>query len=236
MRVYVTTSDKYHKALAGFCHLTTKYWPEVEVVVVGFAEPRFALPPKFSFMSLGDQADFPVNMWSDALLLLMTRIKDSHFILMLEDYYLLRKVDHAGVEHLFDYATKHPEVARLDLTADRLYAGGVDLNYGVTGHFDLVKSKEDSPYHLSLMAGVWSKQWLRKVIIPGETPWDIEISGTPRLQKLSKEDGAIVLGTKQIPLRYTLAHRGGNSAELLTGEILNKEDAEAVVTIWKGML
>ena len=52
-----------------------------------------------------------------------------------------------------------------------------------------------------------------RFLIPGESPWAVELSGTPRVAAAADE--VIVLGTRNMPLRHILAHRRGDPSELL---------------------
>lgn len=228
-RVVVMTSDKYIKALRPFAYLFNKYWSsDIQVVVAGFTPPDFDLPDNFVFLSLGKFEDFPINKWSDALIKVCDTLEDDVFVLMLEDYWLIRGVDLRGVSILADYARQFSYVLKIDLCADRLYAGGVS-DYGHVGHLDLVKSHPESAYHMSLMTGLWRKDRLREVLVPSWTPWDVEISGTSHLRHLSvRQDGTermIVIGTKQWPVKHTLAFRGGDVGRLLLDDI-HKEDID----------
>lgn len=224
-KVYVMTSDGYLNILKSYAYLFNRYWSKrQQVVVAGYAAPEFDLPSNFSFISLGNQRDYPVNRWSDGLIKLLNQIDDSHFILMLEDYLITRHVDTEAVQILYDYARQFTYTVRVDLTGDRLYAFGVDLNYGTVNRLDLIKSMPGSPYHMSMMTAIWNRELLLKVLVPGETPWDLEIRGTPRL---SHEQDMLVIGTRQWPVKHTLAFRGGDSGKLLLDEV-NPADVEAL--------
>lgn len=224
MRVFVLTSDRYLAALRPFAHLFCKYWsPEQPVVVGGFTPPSFRLPDNFSFYSIGSFEEYPVNRWSDAARAFVEAMGDEAFVLMLEDYWLTRQVDTRAVRILYDYALQFRYVAKIDLCGDRLYAHGADLNYGTVGHLDLVKSMPGSPYHFSLMTGIWRAEHLVRHLQPGWTPWDCEIIGTTHL---SHDQDVIVLGTRQWPARHTLAFRAGEPGTLDVSEVNPADVAE----------
>lgn len=215
MRVVVLTSDKYLASVRPFAHLFNRYWSPLQpVTVAGFTPPTFALPENFHFHTIGAFADYPVTRWSDALLALLDQIDDAVVTLMLEDYWLTRPVNVEAVAMLDAYAQQFGYVARIDLTTDRLYAAGA-TDYGRCGYLDLIRSDPASAYHMSMMAGVWRVEHLRRVLIPGETPWQVEIMGTQRLAQLHD---VLVLGTRQYPVRYILAHRGGDPGTVSFGE------------------
>lgn len=228
MRVYVLTSDKYLDALRPFCWLFNKYWSDAQpVTVVGFTPPTFALPDNFDFLSLGAFSDYPVGRWSDALLKLLHLVPDEPMVIMLEDYWLTRPVYVEGVRMLYDYCRQFQYVCRLDLTGDRLHAAGAAL-YNQCGHLHLVWSDPESQYHMSLMTALWNPRHLQRVLVPGETPWQVELEGTPRLRAL--KDEMIVLGTREWPVKHTLAFRGGDNQTLLLDE-LAPEDVAALTDL-----
>lgn len=222
------TSDKYLSTLRPFAYLFNKYWsPAQAVLVAGFTPPAFTLPDNFAFHSIGKYEDYPITHWSDALIRLLESIGDEAFVLMLEDYWLIRPVNIASVEAVYDYCRQFRYVVRFDLTTDREYSYGPHYpgdipDYGYLGHLDLVPSDPTKQYHMSFMTAMWRRDNLLKVLVPNETPWQVEIDGTDRLAKMSD---LLVLGTRQNPVRHAMhVHRGGepdqwNTAELYAGDI-----------------
>jgi hypothetical protein len=215
-RVFLTTSDKYLPALRPMAWLMNRYWrPVPEVVVMGFGLPEFDLPENWTFATLGKQEKYPFDKWSNALIDFLTEVPDEVFLLMLEDMWPVRKVDTEALDILYRYMIQFEYVAKMDLCGDRLYALGMQP-YGYVGRLDLIKSMPGSPYHLSLMPGFWRKKHLLKALIPNESPHQLELQGTTRLSHMQD---LLVLGTRQWPLRITLALRGADSTRLLTDEI-----------------
>lgn len=222
--VYVMTSDKYLHAIQAFSWLFNKHWgPDQRVQVVGFAQPDFEMPDNFSFMSLGPQAKYPWEKWSNGVLDLMETIPgDAIFTLMLEDYWLVRGVDVEAVGMLYGYMCEDDSVLKVDLCADRLYAANM-TDFGSLGRLDLIKSCPESPYHMSMMTGLWRKSNLQKSFVPNESPHDVEITGTSRLAGIKELQ---VIGTRQWPVRHILAFRGGNPKATLVGGLHEDDIAE----------
>lgn len=221
-RIVVTTCDKYLEALRAFSFLLNKYWMPVppDVVVLGFKPPDFKLPDNFEFVSVGKFSDYPVDRWSDQLKVGLEMIPDEVFIFMLEDMWIIRQVYTDVVDMAYDYMIQFQYTARLDLTGDRWNAfdsqGRRPQFYGKLGPYDLVISSIYSQYHMSTMPAFWRKRHLQRVLIPGETPWQVELQGTPRLAAM---EDVIVIGTNAWPIRNTLAFRGGNVGSLLLDEV-----------------
>lgn len=235
-RILCMTSDKYIKAVMPFMYLVNKYWkPNPDVLVAGFTPPDFELPANAEFYSIGEFADYPVNKWTNALHKVLTHIDDEIVVLMLEDYWLTRPVNTAVVQIMYDYMMQFKNVIKVDLRADRLYAHSADKKYGNAGYVDLVKSMPGSPYHMSLMTGLWRVEHLIKVIQPGQTPWDVEIHGTP---VLSHMQDLMVLGTRQNPVEHALAFRSGEHQQLLLDELpshdIEEMEALGYLSPWTG--
>jgi hypothetical protein len=216
-RILMPTCDKYISAVKPFAFLLKKYWPNhPDVVVGGFSTPEFDMPDGFSFISLGPQEMFPIERWSDQIYNFLSSVPDEVFVFMLEDMWIIEPVKADIVQMAFDYMVQFEYVARFDLTGDRLHAGDARF-YGKLGSVDLIWSNPDGQYHLSTMPGLWRKKHLLKVLIPNETPWQLELEGTPRLGNL--KESLIVLGTNAWPVRNTLAFRGGDVNKLLLDEV-----------------
>jgi hypothetical protein len=187
------------------------------VMVVGFRFPDFDLPKNFNFYSLAP-ADPGPQFWSDQLIEALSSIEDEHIVIMLEDYWLCRGVDHRGVETLHEYCKLHPEVIRMDLTSDRLYAGGMqDIDY--YGCYDIVETKEGTPYQMSLQAAIWNRKKLLSVLHPGLTPWEVELQTEIKAPLR-------VLGTRQFPIRYANMFNSGKPGMVLNLEQIPKEHTD----------
>jgi len=196
------------------------------VTVAGFTAPEFDLPSNFTFYSIGDFSEYPVGCWSDALIDLLNHFSNiNSFCLMLEDYWLTRPVNTAAVSILYSYMEQFRYVLKMCLTGDRLYSAEM-TPYGNVSYIDLILSSPQSQYQMSMMAGLWSRELLLSVLVPGETPWEVELNGTPRVRE--RKDDLIVLGTRQWPIRHTLALRGGDNATYLFDEISTGDIEELI--------
>lgn len=218
LNIVVMTSDKQIHAIRGFAYLFNKYFscaPGTNIVVAGFTPPDFELPSNFKFFSIGKQEDYPWNKWSNGLLRFMDAHPHwRHFIIMLEDYWIVRHVDTYAIYALHQYAIEHPDVLRVDLCADRLYAGGM-TDYGHLGYLDIIKSDYKSQYHMSLWASMFNQDLLRRIIVPDESPHDVELEGTNRLSKF--RDEMLVIGTRQYPLRHITVFKHSEPGKVSLG-------------------
>lgn len=214
IQVIVMTSDREPKPLRGFMHLWEKYWSGPFVgVVCGFTKPEY-MSSGWRFLKSGEQEDFPPQRWSERLLSVLDTAADDVFMLLLDDYWPIRMIDTVAVRMMYDYMLQFRNVIKFDLGADRLYADGGNKylwgygDYETLGYLDLIKSNHASAYHMSLWGGLWRRDLMEKIVIPGETAQQIEINGTGRLAQIGDE--MLVLGTRQAPLRHINAIQGRN--------------------------
>lgn len=200
----MTSDASMDAVLPGFIHQFNKHWSaDQDVLVAGFSKPSFRLPKNFGFYSIGDFGQYPADRWSDALKKVIDNVAEDVFMLLLDDYWLVRDVDRLGVTIMADYMRQFTNVIKFDATRDRLYSDPgryfYDYNtYGSAGHLDIIKSPAGTPYHLSLWGGLWRGEHMLKVLIPNETAQQIELEGTRRLSAFG--DDLLVLGTRQGPV------------------------------------
>lgn len=222
--VVVSVSDKYLWALQPFSELFNKYWGvDYRVYIAGYSVPMFQLPANFEFFQINTEC-YPKERWVDGIWKFLEKYYFEKFVLLLEDYWLCRKVDTAGIEHLSSYMDLHDNLLRMDLTADRQYAGGMkDIAY--YEHFDIIEAY-GSQYQMSLQAGIWDTRHFMTILnqLPPHmhSAWDVEIDGTSLVNVSSLR----VFGTRQNPVRYVNGLNNAVSGVNLSG--FKREDIEIV--------
>jgi hypothetical protein len=220
--VVVLTSDAYSWSLQPFAYLFNQYWSALQPVIVGSdTRPDLSLPDNFRVLSTNDWKKLPADQWSDGLIRLLKAGAPELFVLLLDDYWISRTVDHQGIASLADYVAMHPEVLRLDLTTDRLYAGGM-FDVEAWGHYDIIETPHGTPYQMSLQAAIWNRDPMLELLRPGKTPWQVETETSP-------PEGMRVLGTRQNPIRYINAFKGGDPRKVLNLEGMPSERVEEMV-------
>jgi len=204
MRIVVPVYNKRHWALQPFAILFNKYWSTREVDVMCYSVPTVTLPSNFNIVSV-DPIDFPRDKWADGMLLYLKNITDDAVVVLLEDYWLIRRADVDGVAKLANILEEN--VLRVDLTTDRLYAEGV-RDVGYVGHYDIIEAP-GSQYQMSLQAGIWNRKLFIEVLeaLPPtrHSAWDVELEGT----NIVNNGNYRVFGTRQYPVRYI---NGANDA------------------------
>lgn len=210
IRVFVYTCDKYSWLLKGFSRQFNVYWSALQpVVVAGYKRPDFDLPNNFEFYSIAPR-DYGKDKWSTGLIEFLQSVDDEHFVFMLEDYWLVRGVNHQSVSTLHEFCQHHPQVLRMDLTTDRLYTGGMkDFDYvPYYGYNDIIWTPPESSYQCSTQAAIWNRRNLLSVLEPGESGWQMELEKTAT--NIRNRPDLWVLGTRQYPVRYANITNGGD--------------------------
>lgn len=209
----IMTSDRQLHALDGFFYQWRKYSELNNVVVCGFRHlAEYKSEHSFERVILGKEIAYPVHNWSDALIKVLDEVADEVFILLLDDYWLVRQTDVHALRIIYDYMHQFQNVIKFDLCSDRLNAdpGRYAYNnntYNTAGYLDLIKSNYQSQYHLSLWGGMWRRDLLKQFLVPNETAQQIELNGTARLAQVGDE--MLVLGTRQSPMRHANVIQNG---------------------------
>lgn len=224
-RVVITTSDVQDWCLRPLHYFMSRYWPNANVLVAGFRRPPADVP--YQFHSIGDMRDYPYAKWSDAIIDFLNAIPDELLIWSMEDFWPIRQVDETAISMLAAYMQSHPHVSRLDLTSDREYAGNAE-DIGSLGWLDLITNPQESAYTLSLQVGIWRRTELLRYLVRGENPHEVELLGTRRMI----EAHAVVLGTRQNPVRVLIAVQNGvvqlGGGYQVPKPVIDPQDIEAV--------
>jgi len=201
VQVNILTNDKHLWLLKGFSYCFNLHCPKQVVNIWGFGYPDFALPENFQFHSLAEN-NYPAQRWSTALIEMCNQC-DDYFLFMLEDYWLIDKVDLAGVNLMFGFIKQDPKALRIDLSGNR--AAYVQSQYydSVNG-YDIVETPMRTPYQMSFQAAIWNRELLLSVLKEDETPWEAEINGSARLRNKANIK---VLGAKDTLLKYQPVYR-----------------------------
>lgn len=216
LRVICSVSDRDNWTLRPYSYLFNRYWSSLQpVIVAGYTKPDFDLPDNFEFHSI-DNYNYPAHLWSNGLLKFFESFQDEHFVFTYSDFWLRRTVNHAAIGILHDYALNHPNVYRIDLGTDRLFAHDNRYvpDYTRWGCLNLIQSNPDWPYHHSTQAGLFRRDKFIQLLRPGWTPWQFELEGAALL---AEHPDWLVLGTRQIVVDYVHSMVSGSASPILEG-------------------
>ena len=200
--VFITTCAEYSWLIRPQAYLLNAYWSPTQLfTVMGFKSSEFELPDNFSSCSPYSES-CPIDEWSNALIHFLKTRDEYLFVLLLDDYWPIQKIDNAGIEMLAEYMRIHTDVLKIDLTDDRLFHAGEQPDVDTWGQYDIIETPFGSRFQMSLQVGIWNRELMLNVLIPGKTPWKVEFMQPPKEMR--------VLGTRQILMRYAHIQCRGN--------------------------
>lgn len=179
MKIFIVASDKYSHLIAPNMLLLNRYFPDNDVVCLGYDIENMPenMPENFSFVSLGEQT----KEWTTPLIEFFENVEDEYFIILLEDVLIVGDVDKdkfAILEN--EIATRQAQKAMLD----------IHLNNNVTPYKDgIVSLSQAANYRTSLHPAIWNKDYFLKFLKPQFSIWDFEVKN----MKESKFDGANII-------------------------------------------
>ncbi len=139
----------------------------------------------------------PMETWSNGVLRLINKIKSRYFILLHEDFFIDKEVDHKALAELTYYISKK-KVSRFSLV------GNHDPDRTVP-HHNYFLHKTTAPYMLSFEASIFNKDFLNEYMGWDEDAWAVEREGIKRT--FGKQD--FVLYTKDPVISYQDKMRRG---------------------------
>jgi hypothetical protein len=166
--VLVSSFDGFSACWPPFCHGLTKYWPDRPYRAFLVSNYTDSPCPQIQAIKVG-----PDGGWSSNLLAALAHVSSPFVLYLQEDYWLEEPVNTAALEQYL----RLMEAERLDYLRllafpkpDRDYPG--DERLGILA--------PDAAYRTSLQAAFWRTEFLRSLLVPGETAWSFEVNGTER--------------------------------------------------------
>lgn len=188
--ILVYTCDAYSWCLKPFLYLLDTYFSTEQLLIIGGCKPIFEV----TNVRWLDVESRTKERWSDGLIDCLNQMNEDIFIWTLEDFWLCRSVNLAAISSLAEYMSMHPDILRMDLTADRLHSGAA-VDVDSWGHCDIISTEWGTPYNLSTQMGLWSRKHLLGLLKQELSPWDFELQDI-KLPSLR------IMGTRNAPVRY----------------------------------
>ncbi len=177
--VMVMSCDRYQDLWLPFFTLLGRYWPDCPFPIYLGANRAKHDDSRVTTLPVGD------HEWSKRLRLCLEQIDTEYVLLLLEDYFLDKRISTAGILHNLE--TLHA----LGGTVLRLYPlPGPDAI--VPGHGGIGVIHPLAPYRMSAQPAIWNRIHLLRLLVDDESIWDFEWDGTIR----SREAGGEFYSTK----------------------------------------
>lgn len=212
--VLITSCDRYEFCWHGFNTCFQKFWDFSLGWPIYFATEE----KKVKFDGINN-IQTGVHMWSNNLMLALAEIDSEYIFLILEDFWIKKKVEEGLFAKVFD------AVQRYNFDTIRICEGKsvwhkVTKLTEISGNpFYDINLSQSKKYHVSYQAGIWKKEFLLRHLIPGESANRSELHGTSRLMA-SKKDNPYRLGTYVYDWYLNAVLRKGGKIEQPTKDLL----------------
>lgn len=200
LTIIVSSCDKYADLWPGFFSLLFRQWPQLatehaDVPIILIANAKKHDHPRVTM------ANFPNEVsWSDNMIETLKKVKTSHVLFLLDDYFLTH-FDHKRFQSLLNYCMQNPNVAYM-----QVHTGQPDVGNAVAGIKGVFYKKKNAPFITALQASIWRTEDFAGLLRSGESPWDFEKQATKRSRLMNKDFLIVMEGD---PLAYlNMMHMG----------------------------
>jgi len=161
--IIVLSFDGYSDLWDTFMLLFKRFWPDNKYPIYLVTNNTEPIYEGVTVINVGDEVS-----WSRRARDAVSAIKEEYFILMLEDYFIGKKVNTSSIDELLEFVKRE----RLD------YLRIVPVpktRYKVSTDNGIHPMREDRPYGVNLQASIWKKSFFLKTIASGDySPWEYE--------------------------------------------------------------
>lgn len=175
--VLVSSCDKYEDAWLPFFTFFKQSWCNCPYPVYLNTETKQYHDNSVPVHML----NYTAGSWSSRLKKALQAIKTKYVILLLEDFFLLDKVNEEAVSESIALMQKDKRIAVIDFSLDKKSAG---KPYPSNGNF--CERARSSLYFLNCQAAIWRRRDLIKFLSPYESPWQFELFGSRRVHLYRK--------------------------------------------------
>jgi hypothetical protein len=165
LSILVLSCDKYSDLWSPFFECFFKYWPDREYPIYLGANERSFDDKRVKTILIGRDKD-----WSSGFKKIIKQIDSEYIFVILEDLFLTKDVDNLKFKECFDILTKNNfNHCHVDshLKPESIIENGIGVY------------SRGMPYRVNVL-GLWRRDYLSKILIDGESPWDFEIMGSYR--------------------------------------------------------
>jgi len=164
--ILVITCDKYSSLWKPFFLQFQKYVPRCPYTVyLGSNNKKYHRKGVKSLISKID------SDWSSHVLSILNQIDEEYVFIWLDDFFLTDYLDVQLFQHCLDFLVLNK--------ANHMHISPGVPSDGLCDDPFISFFKKGAPYRVSV-SGFWNKEHLKKILLPGESPWLFEIFGSYR--------------------------------------------------------
>ena len=174
LAILICSCDKYEDVWEPFFHFFHKHWSACPWPIYLMTNTKSYDDHRIHTINTGEDSD-----WSTVFLETVNQINSKYLLILMEDYFLLRPPNERVIGKIAEYMRQN------HISYFRLFPRpGPDT---ITGEIDGVRFgeiTEDSEYRVSLQAAIWDTDYIRRLVNPGESAWELEVEGTRRSRQM----------------------------------------------------
>jgi len=162
----VLSCDKYADLWKGFFHQWKKFMPiPLHIyLITNYKDFELKDDLKVEVINTGEDPD-----WSTSLIFGLNQIKEDKIFLILEDLFISESINPQEFLEMFDFC-RSQDAQHIKYLANPLGELRVE---------NFLKYTPGMPYLVSV-CGLWDREYLLSLLIPGESPWDFEVNASYR--------------------------------------------------------
>lgn len=197
----LSSCDNYEDTWAPFFICLKKYWTSFEMPIYLSTETK-------NTNFTGCDIRCPLSggnvykQWSERLEKLLNYIEEDYILFMLDDFWLTERVDEQFLWKVLDYMKSNKDIGFVclkqeikDYCSDKEKANAVDCEYP-----DIWEYKPQKSFRITTQAGLWRKDYLKKILRRHESAWYFETRATWRSRFYSER----VFDVKRNVLTYPI--------------------------------
>lgn len=172
--ILICSCDKYEDVWSLFFSFFNKHWGDCPYPLYLMTNEKEYSGSGVTTVFTGKESD-----WSSAFLKAVEQVGTKYILILMEDYFLLEKPNCDFIDQAVEYMREN------GLSYLRLFPRPRPDN--ITSAIEGVEIGEiarHSEYRVSLQAAIWDIDYLKRLIRPGESAWELEIKGTERSNEM----------------------------------------------------
>ncbi len=176
--VLILSCDKYSDIWPVFYSFFFKYWGDCPFKIYNASNYQ-----SFSHSRVTNIHSGMVSDWSTETKAILGQIKEKYVIVILDDYLIYQSVDMPTLLNslqlmkrydalflkLFCFPASHSSLWASDKLEEAPFMG---------------KIRNGQEYRINLQVGAWNKEIMMDILKPGESPWQFELEGSKRSDKI----------------------------------------------------
>lgn len=171
--ILINSCDKYADIWPVFFTLFWKNWPDCPYPVYLGTNMKTWDDERVHVLQVG-----PDISWADTTIKMVKMIPSKYILFFLDDFLIWEKVNTDEVVALVE------KMKSLDIDYLRL-RNWPPMYQPVDGYPDIVQVRSGTSYRCALEIAFWRRDVFLDLIVPGETPWEMEKIGSSRSNDLT---------------------------------------------------